>query len=1094
MEKMNSKEYWNNRFTTDWQDFSGNEQTEYFATILGEMLPEWLIHEVNQNAYAICDLGCAEGDALPIYKKYFVTSEIYGEDFSEKAIKTASTSYPDFRFKVSDILLPEQEKKYPVVICSNVVEHFRDTYTVISKICERMDKYALILIPYREEPGKISEHERVFHTNDIPMLVPGGYLVFAKSVDCKSQYYPYEQLLLIYAKEKQFSVLADIVDHVNSDSEREKDEFIQSITEKYNKAEDNLRDKEEIIKSITEKYGLLENEKGEIEKRLNSLNEYLEQKIAEQDSLLANNALLEQKLEAEKRDRSKIDTEFNLLSQKFAISQRNLMMAMSVLDQKNEYMIQTQELCQHFATGKLMQSNHLLYRIKGQLLKGNKEDKKDFWKWFKGRRKGTNRTIGAGAIYNPWMVACGKLQEGVNCAPSIISEITSFDNQADGQMVDSQQNSVQTNSLVDLPKETKLILQQDYTKYDVIILSVIDYNFRHQRPQHFATRFAANGHRVFYVNANFIRPDSIHIQQENLYVVDFACKEHNAIYSMNGTDTLAWMKEKLDHLIFTQAIRDAVVVVDYPNWVYGAEFIREKYGFKLITDYMDDYTGFLGTAEDFLKNNCIRLLQKSDVVVASSQFLYDVASKHTEDNKITIVRNGTEVDHFYQAIGMESANKERKVIGYYGAVAHWFAYEKVCYLAEMFTECDIVIVGEVTEHKEKLERYENVLLMGEKSYKELPKYLADFDVCLIPFDTSTDLIKATNPVKFYEYLSAGKKIVATEIPELMPFRNEYVYMSNDNEQFAEYVKMCLDGTDDLKSKEECIEFARENDWQNRYEHFEYACKERIPSISIIVLTYNNLEYNRLCIDSILKKTAYPNYELIIVDNQSTDGTIVYLSELEQKKIPNVKIIFNDKNSGFAGGNNIGIQNAKGNYVLLLNNDTVVTRGWLTAMTKHLENNSKYGMCNPVTNSIGNESKICANYHNIQEMHEFAYAVTAEKMAKEYTDVDRLPLFATLIRKEVIEQVGMLDETYKIGMFEDDDYTESVKRGDYQIVIVEDAFIHHINNASFKKLDDAEYRRIFDANKKVFEKKWGKKWKMPKYREGVTADCNIHVSI
>ena len=164
------------------------------------------------------------------------------------------------------------------------------------------------------------------------------------------------------------------------------------------------------------------------------------------------------------------------------------------------------------------------------------------------------------------------------------------------------------------------------------------------------------------------------------------------------------------------------------------------------------------------------------------------------------------------------------------------------------------------------------------------------------------------------------------------------------------------------------------------------------------------------------------------------------------------------------------------------------------MTKHLENNSKYGMCNPVTNSIGNESKICANYHNIQEMHEFAYAVTAEKMAKEYTDVDRLPLFATLIRKEVIEQVGMLDETYKIGMFEDDDYTESVKRGDYQIVIVEDAFIHHINNASFKKLDDAEYRRIFDANKKVFEKKWGKKWKMPKYREGVTADCNIHVSI
>ena len=158
-----------------------------------------------------------------------------------------------------------------------------------------------------------------------------------------------------------------------------------------------------------------------------------------------------------------------------------------------------------------------------------------------------------------------------------------------------------------LPESIKSILHQEYTKYDVIILSVIDYNFRHQRPQHFATRFANNGHRVFYVNANFIRPDSVYVQQDGLYVVDFSCKDHNAIYTMNGTDTLKWMQEKFDQLIFSQAIRDAVVVVDYPNWVYGAEYIREKYGFKIVTDYMDDYTGFLGTAEDFLKNICIRL-------------------------------------------------------------------------------------------------------------------------------------------------------------------------------------------------------------------------------------------------------------------------------------------------------------------------------------------------------------------------------------------------------------------------------------------------------------------------------------------------------
>ncbi len=774
-----------------------------------------------------------------------------------------------------------------------------------------------------------------------------------------------------------------------------------------------------------------------------------------------------------------------LLEQDVSATQQNYQMALAVLQQKNEYMMQAQELCNHYATGKLSKLNHYLCRVKNQYINGTKEDRKEFKAWRKGRRKGTNRTIGAGAIYNPWMVVNGKLSQGIACNPTISA-------------MDSGLSTTNISNILDsiplLSKETKKILQQNYTKYDVIILSVIDYNFRHQRPQHFATRFASNGHRVFYVNANFIRPDSISVEQENLYVVDFACDSHNAIYTMNGTDTLDWMKQKFDWLIYSQGIRDAVVVVDYPNWVYGSEFIREKYGFKIITDYMDDYTGFLGTAEDFLKNNCIRLLQKNDAVVASSQFLYDVACKHTDADKITIVRNGTEVEHFYQAIGMETSNRERKVIGYYGAVSHWFAWEKVCYLAEVFPDCDVVIVGEVTEYRDKLEKYSNVKLLGEKPYKELPKYLADFDVCLIPFDTSTDLIKATNPVKFYEYLSAGKKVVATEIPELMPFRDEYVYMSNDDEKFAEYVNLCLNGTDTLKGKEECIEFARENDWQKRYECFAQACNEQIPLISVIVLTYNNLEYNKQCIESILDKTAYANYELIVVDNQSTDGTVDYLKELEQRKLSNVKVIFNEENSGFAGGNNIGMKAANGKYVLLLNNDTVITRGWLTALSKHLENNAEYGMCNPVTNSIGNESKIPVNYQNVTEMHEFAYMTTAKNMGKEYTDVDRLPLFSTLIRREIIDNVGMLDESYKIGMFEDDDFTESVKASGYKILIADDSFIHHINNGSFKKLDDEKYRKIFDANKAIYEKKWNKKWTMPKYRDGVTAECNENVKI
>lgn len=1091
--QINSQAYWNNRFDTDWHEFSGDEQTTYFATILNQMLPEWLIHEINESRETICDLGCAEGDALKIYKQIFQTSDILGEDFSQSAIQAAIKKYPEFSFKVSDILKPKGETIYPVVICSNVVEHFKQTYDVIAHICQRASKYAVIMMPYREEPGKIAEHEHSFHTCNIPARINDNYLVYARTMKCNSIYYPYEQILLIYAKHKNFYFMSDLVEYVESDHETSvKGKLEADIIENNNQILEcakQLKIKDEQLRDYGKQLKAYESQLSDYNKQLKDYEEkligYKEQIKHYEEQLKASDKQLIT-LQEVASVIPKYETQISEYTRNLDNLERKLNMSMALLRQKDEYIIQAQNYCDHFATGKLMKLNHMLFRIKGQLFTGNTAARKRFFTWLKGRIKGTNRTIGDGAQFNPWMIVKLKLSEALN------SQAENFELFDEKSTVSSAMDISKSRSCNDnirmLSDSTTNILHKDYTHFDVIILSVIDYDFRHQRPQHFATRFAANGHRVFYVNANFIRPDSVTLKGDNLYVVDFSNKEYNAIYAMNGKDTLDWMKEKLTRLINTQAIRDAVLIVDYPNWVYAAEHVRNLFGFKIITDYMDDYTGFLGTAEDFLKDNCIHLLRESNLVAASSQFLYDVACRYTNTDRITIIRNGTEVNHFYQAVNLQS-NKSRKVIGYYGAVAHWFAWEKVCSLAKSMPECDIVIVGAVTEHREKLEKYNNIKLLGEKPYKELPKYLADFDVCLIPFDTSTDLIKATNPVKFYEYLSAGKKIVATEIPELMPFRDEYVYMSNDDQKFTEYVKACLDGTDNLKGMEECIAFAKENDWQKRFECFAEACRNQVPMVSVIVLTYNNLDLNKNCINSILNQTAYANYELIIVDNQSTDGTVEYLQELQQQNLPNLTIIFNKDNAGFAGGNNIGLRKAKGDYVLLLNNDTEVTRGWLTAMTKHLENNQHYGMCNPVTNSIGNESKIVVNYGNRHELAQFAYCYTMDHMGEEYRDVDRLPLFATLIRKDVIEKAGYLNEEYKVGMFEDDDYTERVLRSGYEIVIVEDAFIHHVNNASFKKLDDETYKKVFEENKKIFEKKWNKKWIMPKYREGVDWNSN-----
>lgn len=717
-----------------------------------------------------------------------------------------------------------------------------------------------------------------------------------------------------------------------------------------------------------------------------------------------------------------------------------------------------------------------LGRFVNQFLRGNKQERKEFLSICRNfiTRKNSEFTRNDG--YNMVLNICNVLDSPVDMTQNI-------------SLVEDKYNkkAIKPSSLSML---TQKCLEQEYNKPDIIIFSVIDYDFRYQRPQHFASRFAENGHRVFYVNANFINKGSVKNVADNLFVINWENNTCNAVYYLSSWNLCEkWFKDNADKLIYEYAIKDAIVILDYPNWVYGAEYLRKYYGFRLIVDYMDDYTGFLGTTTNVLKDNCIHMLRTSDLVIASSQFLSDIAQKYTTE--ISIIRNGTEVDHFYQALEKET-HKKRPVIGYYGAVSHWFDWQKVCYVAKHMPDCDVVIIGEITEYRDELEKFSNIKLLGEKKYKELPDHLAYFDVCLIPFDTSTDLIKATNPVKFYEYLSAGKRIVATEIPELEPYRDRYVYMANDNETFLEYVRLCLTEKCALSPKEDCVAFATENDWQKRYAAFASVCISTTPKVSIIVLTYNNLELNKACIDSILKKTAYPNYELIILDNLSTDGTIEYLQELDRLGDSKVKIIFNDKNSGFAGGNNKAIKEADGQYIMLLNNDTIVTRGWLTNAVKHLANDGKCGMCGAVTNSIGNEAKIAVNYKNKKELDCFAYQYTCLHNNEIYTAVDRIAMFGTIIRKSIMDQYGLLDENYQIGMFEDDDYAKVIEKAGYTFYLAEDVFIHHINNASFKKLDSKEYEEIFDKNKKYYEKKWSVKWKMPKYRAGVTKDINCDI--
>ncbi|MCX5910341.1 MAG: glycosyltransferase [Deltaproteobacteria bacterium] len=252
----------------------------------------------------------------------------------------------------------------------------------------------------------------------------------------------------------------------------------------------------------------------------------------------------------------------------------------------------------------------------------------------------------------------------------------------------------------------------------------------------------------------------------------------------------------------------------------------------------------------------------------------------------------------------------------------------------------------------------------------------------------------------------------------------------------------------------------------------------IPTASIVVLTYNNLDYTRQCLESVYAKTDTPDFELIVVDNVSTDPTRLYLETLAAEH-PNCRVILNENNEGFARGNNIGAAAAIGKYLIFLNNDTVVTQGWLAGLIRHLQDPA-IGMVGPVTNSSGNETRIAVDYDDIKDLDAFAKRHT-ETHAGQTFEVPMLPFLCVALRREVFESVGPLDERFGLGFFEDDDFALRLKEKGFQILGAEDVFIHHFGSASFSRLDNRAYWQLFKTNLHKLEEKWGFRWMPPTQR-------------
>jgi glycosyltransferase involved in cell wall biosynthesis len=227
---------------------------------------------------------------------------------------------------------------------------------------------------------------------------------------------------------------------------------------------------------------------------------------------------------------------------------------------------------------------------------------------------------------------------------------------------------------------------------------------------------------------------------------------------------------------------------------------------------MDFHEGFDGFGSD-LRSAERRLLGRADLTLTSSQWLKDFATPFSE--RIAIIRNGAEYAHFSSPPPVVFKDSHgRRVLGYYGALAAWFDAELVRAVAERFRDCLVLLVGHDQANVARLLRgVSNVRFVGEVSYEKLPYYLHGFDVCLLPFRI-VPLTLATNPVKLYEYLSAGKPVVSVALPEVERYGG-LVRLAHTAGRFLDEIAAALGASVNPDVQRQRQAFAAEQTWAAR---------------------------------------------------------------------------------------------------------------------------------------------------------------------------------------------------------------------------------------------------------------------------------------
>ena len=353
------------------------------------------------------------------------------------------------------------------------------------------------------------------------------------------------------------------------------------------------------------------------------------------------------------------------------------------------------------------------------------------------------------------------------------------------------------------------------SEYDLVCLSHLRWNFVYQRPQHLLSRFAKQRRVIFFEEPIFTdQPTKLELTRgkDNLIVavphISHADKETSNVEDIQ--------REMLNQLFGEQQIENFVLWF-YTPMAYGFSSHLEPNA--IVYDCMDELSAFKFAPPALLSNE-EQLYKKADLVFTGGQSLYE--AKKNRHERVYAFPSSIDAAHFRQARSVSDEPEDQKSIarpkfGYCGVIDERINLQLIERIADLRPEWQFVMIGPVVKiSEEDLPRRANIHYLGGKDYKDLPKYMAGWDVALMPFalNESTRFI---SPTKTPEYLAAGKPVISTPIRDVVRPYGELnlVHIASTAEEFAAACEKALSEHSEEKIKK-ADEFLSKTSWDKTF--------------------------------------------------------------------------------------------------------------------------------------------------------------------------------------------------------------------------------------------------------------------------------------